>query len=476
LRLWVSISTAIVLLLGTCAWGAKHPVPLDPKADSTTCVQCHEDKTKGAHVHSAIQMGCTSCHEIRVNRDVTRVKLITTTTQALCLSCHDDKKEHAGQTIHPPAIRDCVKCHDPHESANENQLQKPTTGTTKDDNLCLSCHTQGTNVPKDGSRHPALDMGCQTCHITHKNGERGQEEFDYHLTKAPPALCLDCHDGKDPDLQKAHHGQPFATANCVQCHNPHQSSKPHLMQTFLHNPFENAMCDACHQPAKDGKVALTNSDSRALCLTCHSDVGEQMEKAKVQHPGALGECTACHNPHAGRTPGFLQPDPVQACLACHTDQADQLKKAHPHQPAAVQGCAICHNAHGNDNEHLLRTAKVNDLCLECHGPDSQPKKLETEHRVAIFNGAVTLPEGYFKQVPVLPLKYGLGHPTAGHPVSSYIDVKTKAQVPMTCLNCHQPHASSQPGLLLKDEKPDMQFCRSCHSNGLNLTDVKVGGN
>ncbi len=44
---------------------AKHPVPLDPKADPASCLACHEDKTKGKSVHSAIAMGCTSCHEIR---------------------------------------------------------------------------------------------------------------------------------------------------------------------------------------------------------------------------------------------------------------------------------------------------------------------------------------------------------------------------------------------------------------------------
>ncbi len=466
MRLRLFISALIVAILSTSLWAAKHPVPLDPKADPKTCLECHEDKSKGAHVHSAIQMGCTSCHEIRVNRDITRVKLTTTTTQALCLTCHDDKKVHEGQTIHEPAIRDCVKCHDPHQSANEKQLLKPTTGATKDDNLCLNCHTQGTNVPKDGSRHPALDMGCQTCHITHKNGERGKQEFDYHLTKAVPDLCLDCHDPKDDSLQKAHLGQPFGTANCLQCHNPHQSDKPKLMQAFVHNPFENKMCDSCHQPAKDGKVVLTNTDTRAMCLTCHSDVGEKMEKAKVQHPGALGECTACHNPHGGKTPGFLQPNPVQACLACHSDQAEQMKKAHLHKPAFETGCATCHEPHGGDNLHLLRAANPNPLCLECHGPDANPQKLESEHVVTIFNGAVKLPENYFAKVPRLPIKYGLGHPVDRHPVVDQVDPTNPQKVlkAINCMTCHQPHSSAQPNLLVKDQANNSAFCDSCHQS------------
>src|SRR5580658_10260558 len=82
---WAFLASASVLLAGV------HPVPLDKNTDSAKCAECHEDKTKGKFVHSAIATGCTSCHEIRVTKDVTRIKLITTTPQALCLTCHADK-------------------------------------------------------------------------------------------------------------------------------------------------------------------------------------------------------------------------------------------------------------------------------------------------------------------------------------------------------------------------------------------------
>ena len=460
---------SVLLLLGTGPlFAATHPVPLDKNTDSAKCIECHEDKSKGKFVHSAVAMGCTSCHEIRVNKDVTRVKLITSTPQALCITCHADKNAaDAKGPVHPPAVRDCTKCHDPHQSENKNQLLKPTSGD-KGTNLCLDCHTQGLNVPEKGSHHAALDMGCDTCHVTHKTGDRSKQEFQYHLTKSAPALCIDCHDPKDAALAKAHQGQPFGTATCTQCHSPHQSAQPKLMQAFTHVPFAGGSCDTCHAPAKDGKVVLTNSDTRALCVTCHSEQAEKIEKAKVQHPGAQGECVACHNPHAGKTPGFLQPDPVQACLACHSDQADQFKKAHLHQPAFGQGCATCHEPHGGDNEHLLRAKNVNSLCLECHGPDSTPQKVESDHLVTIFNGSVKLPEDYFSKnkVVVLPLKYGRGHPVMGHPVSDVADPTNTSKVyaQINCLSCHQPHSSTQPDLLAKDQANNMAFCSSCHKN------------
>jgi predicted CXXCH cytochrome family protein len=459
----------VFLLLSVApAFAAQHPVPLDPKADPSTCIACHEDKTKGKAVHSAMAMGCTSCHEIRVNKDITRVKLITSTPQALCITCHADKDAATLKgTVHPPAVRDCIKCHDPHSSDNKNQLLKAESGE-KGKNLCLDCHNKGLNVPDKGSRHAALDGGCDTCHVTHKTGEVGKPEFDFHLSKAAPALCQDCHDVKDAALIKAHQDQPFATASCTQCHNPHQSGQAKLMQTFTHPPFADKNCDVCHAPAKDGKVVLTNADSKALCTTCHSEQAEKIEKAKVQHPGAQGECVSCHNPHAGRTPGFLQPDPVSACLSCHSEQADEFKKAHLHQPVFKLGCATCHEPHGGDNEHLLRTKTVDSLCLECHGPDSVPKKLEAEHVITIFNGGVKLPEDYFQKnkVFVLPVKYGKGHPVDGHPISDVVDPRdiTKVMTKINCLTCHQPHASAQPDLLAKDQADNLAFCASCHKD------------
>jgi predicted CXXCH cytochrome family protein len=458
----------VVLLLAGRVSAAKHPVPLDPKADTSTCIACHEDKTKGKSVHSAMAMGCTSCHEIRVNKDVTRVKLITTTPLALCLTCHADKNAaDIKGTVHPPAVRDCVKCHDPHSSDYKNQLLKPTSGDAKD-NLCLTCHQTGLNVPEKGSRHVALDMGCETCHVTHKTGEIGKVEFDYHLTKAPPALCVDCHDVKNADLQKAHQNQPFETANCVSCHDPHQSAAPKLMARFTHPPFADKQCEVCHAPAKNGKVVLTQADAKALCVTCHDDKAKLIESAKVPHPGAAGDCTDCHSPHASRQPGLPKTNAVDICLGCHSDIADQGKKQFHHQPAFSQGCATCHQPHGGDNDHLLRAKTTNTLCLECHGPDSQPKKLESEHLLTIFNGSVKLPDNYFtkNKVVVLPLKFGMGHPVAGHPVSDLLDPAdpSKVKTPMNCLTCHQPHASAQSDLLAKDQANNMAFCSTCHKD------------
>jgi predicted CXXCH cytochrome family protein len=322
-------------------------------------------------------------------------------------------------------------------------------------------------------------MGCDTCHLTHKTGADPTPENRFHLTKAPPALCLDCHDPKDESLQKAHQNQPFATSNCVECHDPHQSATPKLMAKFMHVPFADKSCDTCHAQAKDGKVVLTQKDAKSVCITCHDDKAKLIDTAKVQHPGASGDCIDCHNPHASSQPGLPKTDGVTICLGCHSDIDELRKKAVHHQPAFAQGCSTCHTPHGGDNDHLLR-AKGNALCLECHGPDSVPQKNEAEHLLTIFNGTVKLPDDYYQKnkVAILPLRFGLGHPVEYHPVSDVMDPANqgKVQTPLSCLSCHQAHASAQPDLLVKDQSNNMQFCDNCHKNRLNMKETTSPGN
>src|SRR5579883_169225 len=104
----------LFFVMGSLLHAKTHPVSLDKNTDAATCIQCHSEKTQGKAVHSAIAMGCMSCHEVRVTKDVTRVKLITATPYNLCISCHSDKDaSHIQGTVHKPATRDCLACHDP---------------------------------------------------------------------------------------------------------------------------------------------------------------------------------------------------------------------------------------------------------------------------------------------------------------------------------------------------------------------------
>lgn len=469
---------AIMILAGVSAWAAKHPVPLDPNTDPAKCLECHKDKTEGASVHSAMAMGCTACHEVRVikardknHQDITRVKLIKASPTKMCVSCHEGQMGGPGKSrVHAPVTRNCLICHDPHNSKYKDQLLKPAEGG-KTENLCLACHAEGLDVPAKGSRHAALDMGCPTCHTTHKIGEADKRENQFHLTKDSPALCLGCHDANEEKIKKAHRGQPLEQADCLSCHDPHQSLKPNLAQAFQHNPYESGTCEVCHEAPKDGKVVLTQKDVRSLCVTCHDEQAKRIETAKVQHPGAQGDCTACHSPHASAYDRLLRPDPVAVCESCHTEQAEMHKtKAVLHQAAFRDGCFTCHDGHGGDRPNLLR-AQGNALCLQCHSPNPVYKLDKDTGMVTIFGGAVRLPGDYFTRMPKLDLRSGdtMGHPTSLHPVTAAIDrgdpEKKRA---MGCTSCHLPHAGEGTGMFVTNTALTAPLCNRCHTGTIGV--------
>jgi len=41
---------------------------------------------------------------------------------------------------------------------------------------------------------------------------------------------------------------------------------------------------------------------------------------------------------------------------------------------------------------------------------------------------------------------------------------TKVHAQISCLSCHQPHASAQPDLLVKDQANNLAFCVTCHKD------------
>lgn len=457
--------TLFVLLLLGCsaaAQGGEHPVPLSADFDPAKCVECHRDHTEGKYIHTAITIGCNACHEVKIEGTVTSVTTIAK-GRALCVSCHTDKdKAEAKGNLHPPVAQDCTKCHSPHSSPYKFQLLKERTGGPAE-NLCLGCHDKGVNVPDKGSRHIALDMGCDTCHVTHKTGEPGKKEFDYHLTKSPPALCLDCHDASDKSLKETHHNQPFDKAVCTDCHDPHQSASPKLLQKTVHFPFAEKMCEVCHQPAKDGKVVLNEDGKFELCYTCHDEIKKLVETSKNQHLAfsVTDRCTTCHSPHASRYPRLLK-QPVGVCVQCHEERADEQKtKKFLHPPVFRDGCYICHQPHGSENPTLLRTAQVNDICLTCHSITPHVETKPDSKTMTLFS-SVVLPADYLDSVKRIDVSSnGRGHPIGNHPVAGMPD-PSKPGSTINCISCHDPHASDFTRRRFRMKQGQTVICLKCH--------------
>jgi len=169
-----------VLSRGLCLAGA-HPVSVDEKSQ---CLDCHEDHAAGNYVHAAVKMGCNSCHQVE-NRDGAIYVALKPTKSVVCLECH--QQEEVSSPHFPYASGMCIRCHDPHTSANPRLLR------AKVNELCLSCHaphsgrapsqylptivlTSDNRLGHPYARHPVSgtrdpltgdEMSCISCHLAH---------------------------------------------------------------------------------------------------------------------------------------------------------------------------------------------------------------------------------------------------------------------------------------------------------------------
>lgn len=135
-------------------------------------------------------------------------------------------------------------------------------------------------------------------------------------------------------------------------------------------------------------------------------------------------CVTCHNPHAADEPKLIKGNNERAiCLGCHSEIKDQMTKAVSTHPVKAGGgrCTVCHQPHQSDAPHLLASKDINAVCSKCHK----------------------------------------GHAQFGHPIgSNVIDPRTGQG--MSCLSCHNPHASQQRMMLRADAQRGL--CVECHES------------
>ncbi|MGA8866546.1 MAG: cytochrome c3 family protein [Candidatus Sulfotelmatobacter sp.] len=228
----------IVLVCLTSVWlcqAAQHPTRID---ENTNCLECHADKMQGQHVHPALKKGCTSCHLVENKGELTDVS-IRQSEPVICFSCHQQISFPYSHFSY--ATGNCLRCHDPHASANPRLLK------AKVNDLCLGCHLRTPqSVPSRYLPTVALSDNNTTGHPYAGHPVSG---------KADPLrgteLC------------------------CISCHMPHGGGKIHLLrmggeipEDAINQNTETAdMCTRCHRAlwgldggASGGKRSRTKKD------------------------------------------------------------------------------------------------------------------------------------------------------------------------------------------------------------------------
>jgi predicted CXXCH cytochrome family protein len=178
----VSLRVILASLLVPClCYAGSHPVRID---EHSNCLECHADHATGDHVHPAVKQGCTSCHSVENQQDVTNVS-VKPAKSVICMQCH--QPETFAHVHFPYASGMCTRCHNPHASANPRLLR------AKVNEICLECHlytpdsvpsrylptivlTVNNSMghpyvrhPVSGSRDPLRggEMSCISCHLAH---------------------------------------------------------------------------------------------------------------------------------------------------------------------------------------------------------------------------------------------------------------------------------------------------------------------
>jgi len=223
-------------------------------------------------------------------------------------------------------------------------------------------------------------------------------------------------------------------------------------------------CRACHA------LEATHWDE-----TLHADV---FRAAARRRPGALAAhgCEACHGPgsahsanptesgsilaftHGAETPVESQ---NAACLQCHLEGRRLHWPGSAHDAENV-GCSDCHNPMQKQSARgLLRLATVNATCFSCH--PSQRNQFRKRSHMPLLEGkldCVDCHEPHGSVTPPLLMADDVNQLcTRCHPAQRGPFLWEHAPVTENCLNCHLPHGSNRESLLVSS--PPF-LCQQCH--------------
>jgi predicted CXXCH cytochrome family protein len=219
------------------AKGGKHPVSLPSNVDASKCSECHSDIGKGKYVHSAMAMGCTTCHQVDNQNGTTQIVLVSPVTQ-LCITCHALASE---KILHGPyKSGDCVVCHSPHASDYLNH-----TWVSAQD-ICVGCHAAArlkVNRKKGTATVPwgitlTLDQMKGLLYLGLNSTLTANHPVEGHPVSGPNTAV----------------GPGAPPISCLSCHKPHASNYANLLPKTPPDPAMK-LCKSC-----------------SLCVDCHKNL------------------------------------------------------------------------------------------------------------------------------------------------------------------------------------------------------------
>ena len=325
---------------------------------------------------------------------------------------------------------------------------------------------------------------CIKCHFKVVKTMAGQESA--HKTEL---TCLDCHEAHPP-AGKA------VIPKCSQCHDPSENRH-----------FASANCTTCHNPHAPLVTAFgTAGDVKPICITCHTDIKEQMEKLPSAHSEQdcsqchhahglakgqsdtcldchekhapnleLKDCLACHQPH--QPTRYIWDHPVKnaACGACHEDVVKDFTQ-HGALHAKKLTCTKCHEAHPPREKNVIPACSkchspekkkhyTTKGCTKCHDPH-KPKEIDFSHLKSVRATCLSCHADVGKTMKKHPTAHARVECNKCHPIHgkhksclSCHKGHSKEMKYGDCLKCHIPHYPMPPAFA---KKVPSRLCGSCH--------------
>ncbi len=221
------------------------------------------------------------------------------------------------------------------------------------------------------------------------------------------------------------------------------------------------------------------------CVECHdeTDAYPVLAITKTKHavvadqrtPFANGECSACHGASAdhSRRPRRFEPDHVfgtkpgsstvavqnGACLGCHESGMRMHWKGSQHETQDV-ACTSCHQLH-TDHDAVLNKGTQVDVCLGCHKEKRAELHRPSTHPILEGQmGCSDCHNPHGSTGPTLLVGATLNETCYGcHAEKRGPFLWEHAPVREDCSLCHRPHGSTQVALL-KARIP--WLCQECH--------------